>query len=56
MGVRLASLVGSWIVEESRDREGLVLKALEEAVQCGLTLPEAMDMVKELRELLEHVQ
>ncbi len=52
----LASLVASWLVEQERAREALVLKALEEAVQCGVTAPEAMDLVMELRELLEHIR
>ena len=51
----LASLVASWLVQGERDRQDLVMKSLEEAVKCGLTLPEAMDLIKELRSLLEQV-
>lgn len=52
----LASLVASWIADEQQDRQNLILKALEVAVQCGLTLPEAMDLIEELRQLLEHMR
>lgn len=33
----LASLVGSWLVQEERGRHSLILNTLEEAVQCGLS-------------------
>jgi hypothetical protein len=31
-------------------------KAMEEAVRCGLELPEAIDLISELRELLEQIR
>ena len=49
----LASLVGSLIAEDETDRHSLVLKAVDEAVRCGLDLAEAMELVTELRTLLE---
>lgn len=52
----LASLAGSWLVEVDCDRQSLVLKALDEALQCGLTVAEATELVTELRALLEHVR
>lgn len=52
----LASLAGSWLVADDRDRQSLVLKALDEALKCGLTMPEATTLIKELRALLEHFQ
>ncbi|HJT31111.1 MAG TPA: hypothetical protein VJ783_03515 [Pirellulales bacterium] len=52
----LASLAGSWLAEDDRDRQSLVLKALGEALQCGLTVTEATGLVKELRALLEHLR
>jgi hypothetical protein len=52
----LASLIGSWLVDQDYDRQSLVLKALNEALECGLTLPEATDLVKELRALLERIR
>ncbi|HEX5443070.1 MAG TPA: hypothetical protein VFW87_04535 [Pirellulales bacterium] len=52
----LASLAGSWLVAGDQDRQSLVLKALDETLQCGLTVQEATGLIKELRALMEHVR
>ncbi len=49
----LASLVGSLIVESESDREALMLKAFDDATRCGVELPDAIDLVAELRSFLE---
>ncbi len=49
----LASLVGSLLVDTATDRETLVLKALDEAIRCGVDLSDAMELVFELRRFLE---
>jgi hypothetical protein len=51
----LASLVGSVLVDCEMDRESLVLKGLDEAVQCGLPFAEATDLVVQLRRLVEEI-
>lgn len=50
----MASLAGSWLVDGD-DRQSLVLKALDEALQCGLAVSEATDLITELRALMEHI-
>jgi hypothetical protein len=45
----LASVVGSLLVERSTDRETLVLKAIDDAVRCGLGVEDASKLVFELR-------
>jgi hypothetical protein len=49
----LASLLGSLIVDDEFDKQALVLKALDEALQCGIAAGEAIGLVTELRALLE---
>jgi hypothetical protein len=49
----LASVAGSVLVNRPRDRENLVLKAVHDAVQCGLDVDDASRLVFELRRLLE---
>ena len=50
-----ASLVGSIIADTAEDREALVLKALADAVQCGLHPGEATLLIAELRGNLERL-
>ena len=50
----LASLAGSLLVR-GRDSETLALKAVTEAVRCGISLVDATELVKQLRKLLERV-
>jgi hypothetical protein len=49
----LASLLGSLLVTEASDKQALVLKALDEVLQCGIPPGEAIELVTELRGLLE---
>lgn len=49
----LASVVGSLLVVRIADRETLTLKALMEAVRCGLGLTDATRLVMQFRKLLE---
>jgi len=49
----LASIIGSLLVETERDRQSLLLKAVDETVQCGFDLAEALEIVVELRTHLE---
>ncbi len=49
----LASLLGSLIADQELDRQTLILKALEDTCKCGVTLREAIDVIDELRGLLE---
>jgi hypothetical protein len=51
----LASLVGSLLADRESDRQSLVLKGLDEAVQCGMSLTEATEMVVQLRKLVEGI-
>ena len=51
----LASLVGSIIADSAGDREALVLKALADAMQCGLRPNEATLLMAELRSNLERL-
>jgi hypothetical protein len=48
----LASLAASLIATDDIDR---VLKALYDAIRCGLELEESMQLVSELRSLLEQI-
>jgi hypothetical protein len=50
----LASLAGSLVVESEPDREALMLKALDDAIGCGVELPDAIDLISELRSFLEN--
>jgi len=49
----LASVVGSLLVEADADREALALKAMADAVQCGMAVEEAARLVGQLRSCLE---
>jgi hypothetical protein len=51
----LATLIGSVFADRPSDRESLVLKGLAEAVECGLSLAEATELVVELRKLIEEI-
>ena len=51
----LASLVGSFIVQDEADSRALILKALDDMVQCGLALDDALELVTDLRALLKDV-
>lgn len=51
----LASLIGALIVQDSRDGETLVFKALGELVEHGMALAEASRRVEENLRLLETV-
>ena len=52
----LASVAGSVLVERPVDREDLVLKAIHDAVRCGLDFDAASQLVFELRRLLEKIR
>lgn len=49
----VASLVGSLLVQSATDCQALVLKALDEAIRCGVEISDAMELVFELRRFLE---
>ncbi|MBI4606082.1 MAG: hypothetical protein HY721_29295 [Planctomycetes bacterium] len=49
----LASLIGALIVQSAADRHSLVLKALADAVQCGMQTEEAARVVAQLTSYLE---
>jgi hypothetical protein len=49
----LASLLGSLHVTDDFDKQALVLKALDEALNCGVSAQEAVELIMELRGLLE---
>jgi hypothetical protein len=51
----LASLVGSLLIDRESDRQSLVLKALDEAAQCGLSFIDATELVVQLRKLVEEI-
>jgi hypothetical protein len=52
----LASVIGSVLVDDRADREDLMLKSIDDALQCGLDLTDACNLVFELRRLLEKTQ
>lgn len=52
----VASVVGSVLVERSTDRESLVLKAIDDAVRCGLDVQDASQLVFELRRFWEKMR
>ncbi len=49
----LASLIGSLIAESEADRESLVLKAVADAIQCGVEARDSARTVAQLRSYLE---
>ncbi|MBI4602216.1 MAG: hypothetical protein HY721_09670 [Planctomycetes bacterium] len=49
----LASVVGSLVTDSADDRESLLLKAMADAVQCGMKLEEAARLVWQIRNHLE---
>jgi hypothetical protein len=51
----LASLVASVLIDRDSDRQALILKGLADAVECGMALAEATDLVVELRTLLKEL-
>ncbi len=51
----LASLAGSLIVQSPEDRKALLLRAIHDAVQCGVTLADALRLTAEVRALLERI-
>jgi hypothetical protein len=51
----IASLVGSVLIDRESDRRALVLKALADAVDCGLPLADATELVVELRKLVKEI-
>lgn len=52
----VASVVGSVLAERSTDRESLLLKAIDDAVRCGLDVQEASQLVFELRRFWEKMR
>jgi len=51
----LASLIGSLIAQEEKDRQVLYYKALYEAVSRGVDLPRAARLCRDICDLLEQV-
>lgn len=51
----LASLVGSLLIKTDKNAQALVLKALDEATQCGIPFADATRLVVELRRLVEGI-
>jgi len=51
----LASLIGSVLIDRESDRQSLVLKGLADAVERGLPLAEASELVVELRKLVKEI-
>jgi hypothetical protein len=49
----LASLIGSLLVYDESDKQALILKALDEVLRCGIGPNEAIELITELRGLLE---
>jgi hypothetical protein len=49
----VASLIGSLVALSPEDGEALVLKATVDAVECGMGIDEAVDLVRQLRSYLE---
>jgi hypothetical protein len=49
----LASLAGSLLTERRADSQSLLLKALDDAIECGQEPEDAVTLISELRSLLE---
>jgi len=51
----MASIVGSLLVAQVKDRDDLLLKAIGDAVMCGLDLDDAAWLVAELKDKMENL-
>ena len=51
----MASIVGSLLVDNASDRDSLLLKAIYDAVSCGVDLDDATFLVAELKNKMEQL-